>query len=110
MDKMAIQLKEAKVLNTYLEEQQRKISELIQQNMMLETKIKLLKEENSDLRIINNEYREKYEPSRLSFTSIIDKMPDMRKKDIIVTPEDIRKKYTKISGFNLKAQKIRNNL
>ena len=110
MDKMSIQLKEAKVLNTYLEEQQHKISELIQQNMMLGTKIKLLKEENSDLKIINNEYREKLTRSRPSFSSIIDKMPDMREKDIIVTPEDIRKKYTKISGFNLKSQKIRNNL
>ena len=107
---MAIQLKEAKVLNTYLEEQQRKISELIQHNMMLETKIKLLKEENSDIKIINNEYIEKYEPSRPSFSSIIDKIPNVRKRDPIVTPEDIRKNYTKISGFNLKAQKIRNNL
>ena len=45
----------AKALNTFIEQQQQKINELVQHIMMLETKIHLLETKNQDLENINRQ-------------------------------------------------------
>ena len=50
--------KEIDALNAYIENQQSKIANLMKTIMMLETRIKLLDDENKSLKNINNDYRE----------------------------------------------------
>ena len=62
--------KETEVLNTYIANQQEKINTLTQQIMFLETRIKLLENENKSLKDINSQYYDKYEHKRSGFSTV----------------------------------------
>jgi len=62
--------KETEVLNTYIANQQEKINTLTQQIMFLETRIKLLENENKSLKDINSQYHDKYEHKRSGFSTV----------------------------------------
>ena len=51
--------KEAEVINEYIAQQQKRINELMQHNMMLETRNNVLFKELEDLKNINKLYEEK---------------------------------------------------
>ena len=51
--------KEAEVINEYIAQQQKRINELMQHNMMLETRNNVLFKELEDLKNINSRYEEK---------------------------------------------------
>jgi len=62
--------KETEVLNIYITNQQEKINALTQQIMFLETRIKLLENENKSLKDINSQYHDKYEHKRSGFSTV----------------------------------------
>jgi len=99
--------KETEVLNTYISNQQEKINTLTQQIMFLETRIKLLENENNILQkeieqlvIINKQYKEKEEREnfqRMSAKDLSSSKPREEHK-----PEVVQTKYKTVKGFNLK--------
>jgi len=50
--------KQAEAINVYIEQQQKKINELVQQNMMLETRNNILLKEVEELKNINKTYKD----------------------------------------------------
>lgn len=94
--------KEIDALNAYIENQQSKIANLMKTIMMMETKIKLLEDENEKLKNINNDYREQLTanlPKRNALSLSI-KSVDGDRLDEIPSPKEV-KKITQ-QGFSLK--------
>ena len=85
--------KEIDALNAYIENQQSKIANLMKTIMMLETRIKLLDDENKSLKNINNDYREQLTanlPKRNALSLSI-KSVDGDRLDEIPSPKEVKK-------------------
>tara|TARA_R110000822_G_scaffold269232_1_gene392458 strand:+ start:291 stop:608 length:318 start_codon:yes stop_codon:yes gene_type:complete len=90
--------KEEEVINEYIAQQQKRINELMQHNMMLETRNNVLFKELEDLKNINSRYEEKIDAlsfQRDGISSSISSSNFMLRED---KQEPIFTNKTKISG------------
>jgi len=99
--------KETEVLNTYISNQQEKINTLTQQIMFLETRIKLLENENNILQkeieqlvIINKQYKQKEEREKFQRMTAKDLSSSKPREE--PKPKVVQTKYKTVKGFNLK--------